>query len=492
MKVVSRLLCFVLSLLVVFSVAGCESTKDAYIYFELPSTPDVLDPQTASADSELLIVKNIFEGLLRKNSEGKIVCGVAEIYETDGINYTFTLRKNAKWSNGEKLTAKDFEFALKRAVSPETKAPFASRLFSIKGAEEIYNGSANKNTLSVKAVDNQTLKITLKEKDEYFEETLTTSVAMPCNEKFFKESAGKYGLSAAQTLSNGSYKLTKWRRDPFGIRLYKNNEYKGDLESQNAAVFLTCNDDEPIMTKLEKNSIDMAFIDCSLTEDAEKLGLKTEGIQNICWFLTLSDDFSPNMRKALNMLVGGEVYSKDLKVGYSTATSIFPEVIKGNKTATGITVYNQAQAKQLYMSEVELLENKKFPSDVVLYYYDNGSMKSVVTDIVGHWQSSLSAFVNIESVSNADLLKNELVSREYKMAIFPIRADSQRDYEYLEKFGINSSGDLTAAQTELLKSNNIIPIMFQNTVIAYSPALTKVSAINGDGYIDFSFIVKTE
>lgn len=492
MKLSLRLVSLVLSFLLIFSVIGCDNTKDAYIYFELPATPDVLDPQTASTDSELLIVKNIFEGLLRKDSKGNIVCGVAENYETDGLNYTFTIRKNAKWSSGEKLTAYDFEFALKRAVSPETKAPFASRLFSIKGAEEVYNATAEKNTLSVKATNETTLKITLKEKDEYFEETLTTSVAMPCNEEFFNESSGKYGLSAEKLLSNGSYKITKWRRDPFGIRLYKNDKYKGDLEAQNAAVFLTCNDDEPIMTKLEKNSIDMAFIDCSLTDEAKKLGLETKEIQNICWFLTISDDFSSDMRKALNMLVGGEVYSKDLKVGYSTATSIFPEVINGKKSATGITVYNPTEAKRLYMSEVEKLENKKFPSDITLYYYDDWNIKNVVTDIVGHWQSNLSAFVNIESVSSPELLQNELISREYKMAIFPIRADSERDYEYLEKFGITAKGDLSLAQTEILKSNNIIPLMFQNTVIAYSPALTKVSAINGDGYIDFSFIVKTE
>ena len=491
MKPFFKLLSLTLSLLMLLGIMGCDSSKDAYIYFELPATPDVLDPQTASKDSELLIIKNIFEGLLRKNSKGEIVCGVAENYETDGINYIFTLRKNAKWSNGDDLTAKDFEFALKRAVSPETKAPFVSRLLKIKGAEEIYNGTADKNTLAVKATDKTTLKITLKEKDEYFEETLTSSIAMPCNEKFFKESAGKYGLFADKLLSNSSYKITKWRKDTFGIRLYKNKEYKGDFEAQNAAVFLTCNDDEPIITKLEKNSIDMAFIDCSLESDAKKLGLKTSSIQNICWFLTLNNDFSPDMRKSLNMMVGGEVYSKDLKEGYNTATSIYPDAILGNKSATGMTAYNKELAKSLYKTEVEKLENKKFPPDITLYYYDDGNIKSVVTDIVGHWQSNLSAFVNIESVSSSELLINELKTREYKMAFFPVRADSKRAYEYLEKFGINSN-DLALSQTEILKDNNIIPIMFQNTVIAYSPALSEVVSTGEDGYIDFSFIIKTE
>jgi hypothetical protein len=235
----------------------------------------------------------------------------------------------------------------------------------------------------------------------------------------------------------------------------------------------------------------MAFIDCSLESDAKKLGLKTSSIQNICWFLTLNNDFSPDMRKSLNMMVGGEVYSKDLKEGYNTATSIYPDAILGNKSATGMTAYNKELAKSLYKTEVEKLENKKFPPDITLYYYDDGNIKSVVTDIVGHWQSNLSAFVNIESVSSSELLINELKTREYKMAFFPVRADSKRAYEYLEKFGINSN-DLALSQTEILKNNNIIPIMFQNTVIAYSPALSEVVSTGEDGYIDFSFIIKTE
>ena len=79
------------------------------------------------------------------------------------------------------------------------------------------------------------------------------------------------------------------------------------------------------------------------------------------------------------------------------------------------------------------------------------------------------------------------------MSVFPIRADSTNLAEYLKIFGITYNDEpLTEIQTQLLKSNNIIPIMFQNTVIAYSPALSNVITESGGGYIDFAFIVKTE
>ena len=117
MKLKGRFLCLLLSLLLILTMfTGCSDTKDAYIYFELPEVPLTLDPQTASTDSELLIIRNINEGLLRKNEKGEIVCGLAESYQKNGLTYTFTLRKNAKWARGEKITADDFVFAFKRAV----------------------------------------------------------------------------------------------------------------------------------------------------------------------------------------------------------------------------------------------------------------------------------------------------------------------------------------------------------------------------------------
>ncbi|MBR7133320.1 MAG: hypothetical protein IKD04_07280 [Clostridia bacterium] len=481
----------VLALLLSFS--ACSSTKDAYIYFELPSPPATLDPQTASQDSELLIIKNAFEGLLRKNAKGEIVCGAAKEYETDGLNYTFILRNDIKWHNGDSLTAADFEFAFKRAVSPETNAPFVSRLFCIKNAEDIYNGRSKADSLGVKAVNETTLVINLETNDEYFLETLTTSISMPCNQKFFEEAAGKYGLFANNILSNGSYKLTRWRKDPFGIRLYRNDEYSGEFVSENAAVFLTCDKDEAAFEKLKKNSVDISFIDCALTDEAATEGLKTYEFENICWFLTMSDKLSPNMRKSFSLLLGGEVFSKSLENGYSPAASIFPIGCFDIKISNGIAAYNPEAAKKLYLQELNKLQGKKFPSDIVLYYYDDGYVKNAVTDIVGHWQSNFSAFVNIEAASEAELLTSQLKDQTYAMALFPVKADSALVAEYLKKFGVKYNGkSLADIQSQLLKDNSIVPVMFQKTVIAYSHSLSNIFIDKGNGYIDFAFIVKSE
>lgn len=494
MKRVLKAACLILALLTLFSLAACgDSYQDAIIYFEIPEKPYTVDPQTASTDSELVIVANIFEGLLRKNESGAIVCGACKSFERNGLTYTFKLREDIVWSNEEPLTADDFVFAFRRAVSPETKSPFVSRLFPIENAKEIYEGKKSADTLGVSAQNSTTLIIKLSYEDESFEEALTTSVAMPCNEKFFTESAGKYGLSAEHTLSCGSYKLTKWNKESFGIRLYSNSLYTGTFTAKNSAVYITKDKDETAIERLIGNNVDIAFIDSSLSDTAHENKLKTIDYENICWFLTISSNFSEDMRKSLAMLVGSEVYGADLKTGYTPADSVFPAVLESDSGSAGMTVYNIETAKTLFAKEISKLAEKKFPSGVKLYYYDNGVIKPVITDIVGHWQNNLGAFVNIEAVDSAEKLTSELKDQTLDMAVFPVRADSSDIDEYLSNFGVNSNGQSGAEiQTGLLKSSNILPLAFQNTTIAYSTALSDVFTFFGNGYIDFSFIVKTE
>ena len=118
-------------------------------------------------------------------------------------------------------------------------------------------------------------------------------------------------------------------------------------------------------------------------------------------------------------------------------------------------------------------------------------MKNIVTDIVGHWQSNLSAFINIESATSAELLISQLTDNSYSFAVFPVIADSNRIDEYLKKFGISKTDDsLNNTESELLKDNRVIPVMFQNTVIAFSKSINNLEVSVGNGYIDFAYIVK--
>lgn len=475
---------------------GCKADyHDAYIYFELPEKPVTVDPQTASSESELLVVRNTFEGLLRKNESGAIICGAAASYNADGLNYTFKLRQDAVWSNGTPVTAGDFVFALRRAVEPATASPFVSELFSISGAQDIYNGKLPSEQLGVTAVDDYTLKISLCREDSGFENTLTTSVAMPCNEEFFNKSVGKYGLDVENTISNGSYVLKKWNKEDFGIRLYRNEQYNGTAKALNGAVFLSCNDEKTPMQLLSKNSVDMAFISSADEATAKETGLTTKSFENTCWFLTFSADVPQNVRLAFEKLMGAEVYGKSLKNGYRAADSVFPSAFAQSGTAPvgGIVGYDLEGGKNLFSNALNKMPDKKFPSDIKLYYYDDGNIKSVVTAIVGHWQNNLGAYVNIESVSSPDLLISQLTEQTYSMAFFPVTSKNGVLAEYLKNFGVAYNGESQEEiQQRLLKGNNIIPVVFSNTTLAYSGTLGSVYISGENGYIDFAYIIKHE
>lgn len=488
-KAVSVLLvCFT----VILSFASCKGNdKDACIYFDLNRTPVTLDAQTAESDSELAIVRNIYEGLLRKDASGKIVEGVCESYKKSGNTYTFKLKENIKWSNGNKLTADDFLFALHRGVDPKTRAPFASRLFSIEGAEEIYNFGADISQLGVKTKGKYTLIITLAYDDPDFKETLTSSICMPCNREFFEESTGKYGLQREWVISNGSYVLTRWNKEDFGIRLYKNDDYKGEFQAKNGSVFISCRNDEKTDELLYGNKVDVAFITNEESGAFTDSEVTVKSYQNKCWVLHINRQYDPDIRKALAMLVSDRGYSDALGRGYEAASSFYPQVlgVKGASGA-GIKDYNLEVSRKLFSDAVKKYEDKKFPS-TTLYYYNEPSVKPAVTAVVGHWQQRLSAFVNIKSADSLEALISDAKSDNIDFAIYPITAQSSSVKEYLRNFDL--SGDAAAAveiQKQILAEDRIIPVAFENINIGYTSLITHFQSDPFNGYVDFSFITK--
>lgn len=487
-KILSVSLCLVLML---GAFCGCgEKYKEAIIYFELLEKPQTLDPQTAQSDSELLIVRNIYEGLMRIDSEGSIVSGVAEKCTYNNLTYTFDLRDDAVWSNGEKVTAYDFEYGLRRAVDPKIKAPFANRLFSITNAEAINSGNADISTLGVTALDETTLTITLCREDNDFLKTLTTSVCMPCNEEFFENSIGKYGLDAECIISNGSYRLTKWNKEDFGIRLYKNEEYKGIFDAQNAAVFISCVADEAQVARLADGQSDMAFVNGDELNSAGNAGIVTQNVQNTCWILTISKDFSNEVRSSFALAFSTDIYKDTLSDGFVAAKSIYPEILKINTDGIGITPYDINKAKSIMSAQISNMDDKKFPQST-LYYYNDCGVKELATAIVGHWQQNLSTFINIQASDNLAVLQKEIGESTLDFALFPIGAKSGYFSEYAKNFAAISAADTPdGLQQELLSNHSIIPVAYQNTNISYIPSLENVTVGNDNGYIDFSTIIK--
>ena len=134
-----KIVAFILILSMIFVLSSCN--KEQIFRYDMGASPKNLDPQMAHDTASQIVLKHTMQGLVKEDENGNIVCDAAENYEVSNNDtvYTFTLKENLKWSNGENVTAKDFEFALKRIFLKETSTPNKSSFLCIKNAQSISN-----------------------------------------------------------------------------------------------------------------------------------------------------------------------------------------------------------------------------------------------------------------------------------------------------------------------------------------------------------------
>lgn len=171
-----------------------------------------LNPLKAEGIPEMHILRDLFEGLVIQNQDGSVVPGVAERWETkDNQTYTFHLRKDAKWSNGDPVTAQDFVYSLHTAASPQFASPNAwyLKLTGIKNAQAIIDGKKPVDSLGVKAIDAHTLQFQLDKPVPYFVAMTAHTMMMPINQKAVKK-FGDNWTKPENMVSNGAYKLQNW------------------------------------------------------------------------------------------------------------------------------------------------------------------------------------------------------------------------------------------------------------------------------------------
>ncbi|MEK3703754.1 peptide ABC transporter substrate-binding protein [Paenibacillus sp. FSL R7-0198] len=158
---------------------GNGLAKDQILKINLSAEPPTLDPAQAKDSQTNTVLKFLYEGLVRIDADGKEAPGVAKdwVISPDGLKYTFNLNPDAKWSNGDAITAEDFVRSWERALKPETASPYAYQLYYIKGAEgfnrsvdETYKGTkiTDFSQVGVKATDEHTLEVTLENPTPYF------------------------------------------------------------------------------------------------------------------------------------------------------------------------------------------------------------------------------------------------------------------------------------------------------------------------------------
>ncbi len=488
MLLYKRLLAALLSLLLIFTCIGCsDENSSAIIYYGVGEPPRNIDPQCASTITELIIVRNLYEGLMRSDENGDIVNGVAEAYTKDNNTYTFYLRKNAVWSDGTPITSDDFVFGFKRALNPETNSPNAECLFSIKNAEEINKGNLSDNTLGVTAIDAHTLKIELNYDDLDFLYTLTTSAAMPCNQDFFNKSIGKYGMSLDTVLSNGSYRLKKWSTEDFAMRIVRNSKYAGDFTPKNSAVYFSKSKDETNIERLKKNFVDIAEIETEDYSKAQLSGLNLSTVDNKVLLLEINRSFTKNMRDALVYSAISEADFTNSPITFKYPNTLFPSFF-GKGTEKKQNIYNPQLAKSLFSNEIKLFEDYDFPCETV-YFCGDTNTENLVKKVASNWQKNLGAYVNISAVSTDNDVKY-FTGTEYGIGIYTVQINEKNEKEYLKNFRLENTYSTDDLQSYIFENSYTIPICFYGSCFADTKELQGLKIDSFGGNIDFSHVIK--
>lgn len=321
---IKRTLAVLLTVLLVASVfSGCSSDGSGeQIVFPIDSEPQYLDPQIVSDSGAANIIQNCFEGLLTYDADGKIVPAGCESYEVsvNRLVYTFKLRKDAKWlvpraartlfeedelkNFDTSVKAADYVFTFRRLADSDTGSQYAELIMNIKNAKKVNKKQLSAENLGVYAKDDYTLVIELETPDADFPAVLTYPACVPCNEKFFEMTKGRYCLSQTYIISNGPFYISNWA-DGTAITARKNDEYhSASLVTPSSVYFSFNNEKNTRGDKIENGTYEVSPVSKAQAKVLSgKKGITVLGFDNSCYsfLFNCSDELlqNKNLRLAL-------------------------------------------------------------------------------------------------------------------------------------------------------------------------------------------------
>lgn len=193
------------------SAAADDAASEVILRRANGPEPDTLDPQRAEDETSRDIIRDLFEGLVGETPSGEFAPGAALSWEvsTDGLSWTFVLRSDGRWSNGDPVVAADFVAGLRRAVDPATASSSAGLLVPLAGAEEIIAGEQSPATLGAEALDERRLVLRLRSPTPYLLGLLTHPVTFPVHGPSLAAHGAEFARPGRQ-VSNGAYQLDEW------------------------------------------------------------------------------------------------------------------------------------------------------------------------------------------------------------------------------------------------------------------------------------------
>ncbi len=374
------------------------------------SEPGSLHPANAQGTHESWILEHTFEGLTKKTEEGKIVPGSAESWEIseDGLTWTFKLKDGLKWSNGDPLTANDFEYAWKYALKPETAADYAYQLYYLKGGEAYNSKKGKEEDVGVKATDEHTLVVTLEQPTPYFLDLTSFYTFYPINKKVQEENP-KWALDAKTHVSNGPFKLTEWKHKE-SLKIEKNeNYYDKDKIKLDAVNFALIEDENTAWQMYQSGELDLAY---PLPVDIQGQMVNSDdkefkmGKELAVYYYNFNTEVKPfnnaKVRKALSMAIERQKITENVAQGgqkpaFGVVPPGIPDASGDFQENTGNLFKEDVKEAKKLLKEGLAEEGMKELPDFSILYNTLDSHKKIAEAVQGMWRDNLGVEVTLEN-----------------------------------------------------------------------------------------------
>ncbi|MEZ8579143.1 oligopeptide ABC transporter substrate-binding protein OppA [Vibrio splendidus] len=389
--------------------AGTELAKVQELVRGNGTEVATIDPHKSQGVPESHVIRDLLEGLVNQDGEGNTIPGVAESWETtDNKTFTFHLRKDAKWSNGDPVTAEDFVYSWQRAVDPATASPYAWYMEYTKmvNAKDIVAGKKDKSELGVKAVDANTLVVELDTAVPYFVMMMGHTTMKPVHQATV-EKFGDQWTKPGNFVGNGAFAVDKWVVNE-RLVLKRNDQYwNNDKTVLNKITFLPIENQVAEMNRFLSGEID--FTNELPTEHFKRLKKEyAEDVSvagNLCtYYYIFNTKKAPfddvRVRKAISYAIDRNIVSDAiLAQGQKPAYFLTPEITAGFNPE--LPAYGKMSQKERNEEAARLLEEagygKDNPLNFNLLYNTSENHKKIAVALGSMWKKTLGLKVTLEN-----------------------------------------------------------------------------------------------
>ncbi|MBO6176748.1 MAG: peptide ABC transporter substrate-binding protein [Treponema sp.] len=378
----------------------------------LEAAIDTLDQQTAVFATAFELIGNMVDGLMQMADDGSVKKAICKDYtlSSDGLKYTFKLRDDVYWSNGDPVTAHDFVYGWQRAIDPATGSEYAfmiSDIAQIKNATAIQAGQMDPNQLGVRAVDDYTFEVELQVPVSYFEQLLYFCTFYPANQKFVEKCGDKYATSPETCLANGAFVITEYSPTGRTISFKKNTAYydAANVKLGGLHYEIISNGDEALR-KYQSGQLDFVELSGEAVEKMKSSPEFTPVDSGFLYYLTFNFDdpmfANKNLRRAFTFAIDRERVITEMADGSAAAYSAIPRGYAFSSTGEDFTPkgiefpddcsYNVEKARAHFQQAKRELGVSKF--NIQLLTAD-GETQVIASNSIKHQIEALFPEVNI-------------------------------------------------------------------------------------------------